>query len=155
MPSNNTKTHEDEDENAVEEMELPPGIIADSSIGEITTASVLQVDNFVDDESSCSPMRRMEHDRIDEVEDDEEDVYIPSFGSPPLAVTNTVDDTNNDISSGNYSLEEMCELLKQDSDSDSDVESITDESRPVHLHIPIQRMNVSDVCTCMVCPIYF
>lgn len=158
-------------------MELPPGVIADSSIGDITNGSFLQVDNFVDDESTFSPTCGTEcHDITKEdegVEEEEEYIYIPSFGvsSPPPPsssmlntttnlttdnhdgdVENTVgggssgSQTLNDGTNNNYTLDEMCELLKQDSDSDSDVESITDtyDSRPVHLDIPIQRMNVSD-----------
>ena len=84
------------------------------------------------------------------MDDDNEDndvmdnVYIPSFGvSSPHAQENPKID-NEVCGQSGFTLDEMCAILKED--SDSDVESIADsfEARPVQINIPVSSMGVSD-----------
>jgi hypothetical protein len=154
------------DADVLEEIELPPGDIADCSIGDFANGSCLQVDNFVDDESFSSPIKRkdLNADASDIEDEHENTAYIPSFGgvssthtanpSPNLANNDPQVNHNETFLSEtktfgvniNYSLEEMCQLLKEE--SDSDVESIITEdelrSGPVPLQLPIQNMDVSE-----------
>lgn len=143
----------DQGEYEIEEMELPYGEISGSSTCDNVSGRLLQVDNFVDDESMCSHVRhRNEANEADDETDD--NVYVPSFGaSPPedrseMATEASVLDSSVAVTeSVQFSLDEMCSLLKcnSESDSDVDVESITDEyiSRPIHLQLPIHKMDVS------------
>jgi hypothetical protein len=144
-------------EDVLEEMELPPGDVVDNSMGDYCSGGTLQVDNFVDDESFTSPQPRKhktqsgkmstmgdDNEDSDDVDDDMDNAYIPSFGvSSPHAQENLKID-NEVCGQSEFTLDEMCAILKED--SDSDVESITDsfEARPVQINIPVSSMGVSD-----------
>jgi hypothetical protein len=140
-------------EDVLEEMELPPGDIVDNSMGDYCSGGTLQVDNFVDDESFTSPQpqkHKTQSDKMSTMDDDNEDnddmdnVYIPSFGvSSPHAQENPKID-NEVCGQSEFTLDEMCAILKED--SDSDVESINEsfEARPVQINIPVSSMGVSN-----------
>lgn len=141
------------DNDTLEEIELPPGDVADCNIGHDHYGNALQVDNFVGDESHC-PLRggQKTGGRCgDESSDEENDLYVPSFGIAPLSLISSAEVSYSGesvaLSGGlNCSLEEMCDLLVEE--SDSDVESVTDTFKSqssVRLNIPISNMDVSEL----------